>query len=366
MRFTTSRETLLACLERIGAIVERTQTMPVLSNVLLDCQEDGSLCATTTDMEIDMIARTAVEVTTPGRITVSAKKLIDILKALQDGTAVHVDVPDHRMVVTAGRSRFMLATLPADMFPTGDDRGDMTRIALTNASLKHIIGKASFAMANQDARHFLNGMLLEIGTDQIVGVATDGHRLSMASTPSGTNETRAMILPRKAVLTIDRLIDGSDDELNIVLGERHIRFEMTNLVFTTRLIDGRFPEFRAVIPPQTIPNAVQANVTQMRAALQRLAILADGKTGGIRLELKPDQIRLQSNNPEQEEAVEIVDAQYQGQPMVLGFCVKYLLDVLSVIGSEEFRLAAQNGDTSARVYDLDDESVTHVLMPLRL
>ena len=250
MKFTISREALLRPLTLVAGVVERRQTLPVLSNVLIQVEGD-QVALTGTDLEVELVGRTvASQVDQPGAATVPARKLMDICKSLPDQSDIQLAVEDGRAVLRSGRSRFTLSTLPVAEFPNIEDADGSQELSVPRGTLKHLIESTSFAMAQQDVRYYLNGMLLEIQSNLLRTVATDGHRLAMCSRPVevAVSQAQKLIVPRKGILELSRLLDDSDEPVSLTLGATHVRAHTGDFTFTSKLIDGKFPDYGRVIP----------------------------------------------------------------------------------------------------------------------
>jgi DNA polymerase III subunit beta len=366
MKFSAPREEILKPLQAVIGVVERRQTMPILSNVLLTLR-DGTLSVTATDLEVELRAQTEVESESGGEITVPGRKLHDIVRALPDGAKVQVALGGERLTVKAGRSRFTLSTLRAADFPSVEEIAVQQTLTLKADELRSLLEKTQFSMAQQDVRYYLNGLLLEAEGKVLRGVATDGHRLALAEIDLGSSATRnqQVIVPRKGVLELMRLLEG-DGEVKIVLGANHARVEVAAKRFTSKLIDGRFPEYGRVVPKDP-RNVVIADRDLLRHALQRAAILSNEKYRGVRLELAAGSITIQANNPEQEEAEETLEVEYSGDAMEIGFNVNYLLDALGAVESEQVRLAVSDPNASCLIQAPDGAMKSqYVVMPMRL
>jgi len=346
-------------------VVERRQTMPILSNVLIGV-EGGRLRVTATDLEVEMVADAEVEAESGGDVTVPGRKLHEIFRALPEGAKVEVALAGERLTVKAGRSRFTLSTLRAADFPTVEEIAAKQKLTVTQKDLRALIGKTHFSMAQQDVRYYLNGLLLETERKTLRAVATDGHRLALSELELGTPAARdeQVIVPRKGVLELNRLLDG-DGEVSIALGTNHVRVEIDGIRLTSKLIDGRFPEYARVIPNQP-RNVITANQALLREALQRTAILSNEKYRGVRLELSQNTVVLQANNPEQEEAVETLEVDYTGEAMEIGFNVNYLLDALAAVESEQVELGVTDANSSCLIREPGVDRTKFVVMPMRL
>ena len=365
MKFSAARETLLKPLQTVVGVVERRQTMPILSNVLLSTQ-GTKLSITATDLEVEMVAEAEVKGDSGGDITVPGRKLHDIFRALPEGTSVEFNLNGDRLTIKAGRSRFTLSTLRAADFPTIDEIGAKQTLRLNKPDLRRLVEKTHFSMAQQDVRYYLNGLLLETDKKRLRAVATDGHRLALSEVDLLGPATRdeQLIVPRKGVLELSRLLDG-DGEVEVALGANHIRVQLDGVRLTSKLIDGRFPEYSRVVPSQP-KNIIKADRNLFRQALQRTAILSNEKYRGVRLELSPNSVVLQANNPEQEEAVETLEVEYAGDAMEIGFNVNYLLDALAAVDSEQVEFGVTDGNSSCLIREPGTDRTKFVVMPMRL
>ena len=365
MKFTAAREALLKPLQAVIGVVERRQTMPILSNVLI-IAKDGQLSVTATDLEVELVAQTEVKSESDGEITVSGRKLLDICRALPEGSEVNVSLSGEKLGVRAGRSKFNLVTLPAAEFPVVEDIKAGQTITVSQASLARLIEKTHFSMAQQDVRYYLNGMLLETSGKHLRAVATDGHRLALCQADLDGNdfEEQQVIVPRKGVLELQRLMSGEGD-LNIELGSNHIRIQLEGIRFTSKLIDGRFPEYDRVIPKES-SNELKADRTEFKNALQRTAILSNEKYRGIRLVIRDSGVMLQAHNPEQEEAEEELAVEYAGEDIEIGFNVNYLLDALGAVEGDDVTLSVQDSNSSCLIRQPGNDDCTFVVMPMRL
>ncbi len=365
MQFLISREALLKPLQLVAGIVERRQTQPILSNVLLVLR-DGRLALTCTDNEVELVGRVPVdEQQQAGEITVPARKLVDICKSLPDNANINLCTDNQKMIIKSGRSRFTLSTLPAGDFPCAEDNANTLRFALQQGQLKRLIDAVAFSMAQQDVRYYLNGMLLEVASDHVRSVATDGHRLALCtlSVPVEGTALRQAILPRKGVLELARFLNDSE-QVNIMLGSNHLRAQTEEFTFTTKLLDGKFPDYERVLP-RGGANTIITDRQALRSAFARASILSSEKYRGVRLLLENNQLTLTANNPEQEEAEESLLIDYSGAHLELGFNVSYLVDVLGVLTSSNVRITLGDSNSSALMESSEGSDALYVVMPMR-
>jgi DNA polymerase-3 subunit beta len=365
MKLTAEREKLLAPLQAVIGVVERRQTMPVLANVLLSVQS-GRLSITATDLEVELVAGTDVSAEITGDITVPGRKFLDILRALPDKVPVSLTLEGEKVVIKAGRSRFSLATLPAAEFPVIDDINSQQVVQMPRKELLRLLVKTHFSMAQQDVRYYLNGMLLEIDGLSLRAVATDGHRLALCETALGAKAKTAqqVIVPRKGVLELQRVLT-EEGTAEIAIGTNHVRAQIGDVRFTSKLIDGRLPEYSRVIPAAAA-HAIHADRDVLRQALQRTAILSNEKYRGIRITVKKHLLTVQAHNPEQEEAEEEIEVGYDGKDLEVGFNVNYLLEALAAIDGQEVELGLTDSNSSCLIRSPGTASARYVVMPMRL
>ena len=365
MKFTATREALLKPLQAVIGVVERRQTMPILANVLL-VAKDGQLAVTATDLEVELVAQADVEIEGAGDVTVPGRKLLDICKALPDGAELAIALSGEKLGIKSGRSKFTLTTLPAADFPTVEDINAGQTLSLPQATLCKLLDKTHFSMAQQDVRYYLNGLLIETDGEHLRAVATDGHRLALSQVQLDGKKMpeQQVIVPRKGVLELQRLMSGEGD-VDLQLGSNHVRIELEGIRFTSKLIDGRFPEYERVIPQDT-SNQLVADRDLLKGALQRTAILSNEKYRGIRLIIRESGVVLQAHNPEQEEAEEELEVKYNGDDIEIGFNVNYLLDALGAIESEEVTLSVVDSNSSCLLREPGKDDSKYVVMPMRL
>jgi DNA polymerase-3 subunit beta len=366
MKFSLSREALLKPLQLVVGVVERRQTLPILSNVLLTL--DGSrLAVTGTDLEVEIIGHAdVVSADEAGEVTVSARKLLDICRSLPEGANIKFSSSDGKAQVVSGRSRFTLATLPANEFPSVDNGENNIQFDIDAVILKNLIDATSFAMAQQDVRYYLNGMLWEVSANKLRAVATDGHRMALCDAECNIEvaELTKAILPRKGVIELSRLV-SDEGVVRVSMGSNHIRVDGSDYCFTSKLVDGAYPDYDRVLPKGG-DKLVEGNRAELKQAFGRTAILSNEKYRGVRIMLSNGAIKMVANNPEQEEAEEEVGVEYSGDELEIGFNVSYLLDVLNVLKGDAVRLTLSDSSSSALVEDAADGSAVYVVMPMRL
>ena len=368
MKFTVSREELLKPLQMVVGVVERRQTLPVLANVLVVLEGDR-LSLTGTDLEVEVVAR--VDLPQPGEsgeTTVPAKKFADICRSLPEDAQIHISEEDDKVVLRSGSSRFTLSTLPAGNFPNVEQGAGHYRFACSQAVVKQLIDSTSFAMAQQDVRYYLNGMLWEVAEQQLRCVATDGHRLAMCSKTLEIDpaaEKLQAIVPRKGILELSRMLQDEDASIEVVIGDKHMQVVTERFTFTSKLVDGKFPDYERVLP-RSGNNILFADRQALRQAFSRVAILSNEKYRGVRLTLSEGTVVLVANNPEQDEAEEQLAVDYTGDNLEIGFNIGYLLDVTAVLQSERIKMSLADANTSALIESPEDSEALYVIMPMRL
>ena len=370
MKFSIARDALIKPLNLVAGVVERRQTLPILSNVLL-VLEDKTLSLTGTDLEVELVGRVELEAAgVDGDVTVPARKLVDICKSLPEGSTIEFSLEAGKALVNAGRSRFILSTLPAADFPTVEAGAGSVGLSLDQSLVKQLIDSTAFAMAQQDVRYYLNGLYLEMLGGRLRVVATDGHRLALATGPALIEAAdTGVIIPRKGVLELSRLLDGTAP-LELAIGTNHIRAANEQFTFTSKLVDGKFPDYERVIP-KNADKSVVGERGELKQAFTRAAILSNEKYRGVRLKLSDNNLDITANNPEQEQAEELVGVQYSGAELEIGFNVSYLLDVLSVLEQPQVRLSLSDEASSALLENAEAPSEgeperLYVVMPMRL
>ncbi len=360
------RDALLKPLQAVSGIVERRQTLPILANILLE-QKDGRLFVTATDLEMQITAYSEFAGKQDQSITVAARKLQDLLRALPDDAVLNVDTAAGKMTVRAGRSRFNLQTLPAADYPRiGLAQEQLQTISLPQRDFRGLLKLAEFAMAQQDIRYYLNGMLLVIDKGSLQAVATDGHRLSYASlVVPGDYSRQEVILPRKTVLELGKLLEDSEAEVTIDVLANQVRFRFSNIELVSKVVDGKFPDYNRVIPSGH-SKQLDLSRTELLQALQRAAILSNEKFRGVRLVLGSDQLKIICTNSEQEEAEEELEVGYKGEALDIGFNITYLLDVLHNLAADQVVLALGDANSSALITMRERNDYKYVVMPMRI
>jgi DNA polymerase-3 subunit beta len=361
-----ARDALLRPLQAVSGIVERRHTLPILANVLLE-QKNGKLNVTATDLEMQITAVSELSGKEGQSTTVGARKLQDLLRALPDDASLNLDVAGSKMTVRAGRSRFNLQTLPAADYPRISLGAEQLQtLTLPQKDLRGLLKLAEFAMAQQDIRYYLNGMLLVVDGAALQAVATDGHRLSWASLAvEGSYNRQEVILPRKTVLELSKLLEDVDDHVTIDILANQARFRFGNVELVSKVVDGKFPDYNRVIPTGH-SKQIELRRGELLAALQRAAILSNEKFRGVRLVLGDNTLRIICTNSEQEEAEEEIEVPYKGDGLDIGFNITYLLDALQNLSSEQVRFAFGDANSSALVTMPDREDYKYVVMPMRI
>lgn len=366
MKFSIQRENLLKPLQAAINIVEKRNVIPILAHVLLRVQKDLTITATNSENEI--IATTNIDKHgKDGIVSVPARKLFEITRSLPEGSDIKLTQNGNRVVVNSARSRFVLSTLNAKEFPFIESDFTQDPIEIPQGILLRTLRRTNFAMAQQDVRYFLNGMLFEVNDNNLSVVATDGHRLAMASQKlAKTAVSSQVIVPRKAVLELMRMLQDSDDPVEVCVGTNHIRAMLPAFTFTSKLLDGLYPDYNCVIPSPPGDNVMVVDRDNFKQALSRAAILSNEKHRGVRLCFANNLLKIEANNPEQEQAEDEIEIEYSGQKMEIGFNVGYLLDVLNVIDSDKVEMRLSNANSSVLICDTANKDSTYVVMPIRL
>ncbi|WP_375207441.1 DNA polymerase III subunit beta [Hyphococcus sp.] len=371
MKVTIERSALSKALGHVQSVVERRNTIPILSNVLLQA-DGGALTLTATDLDIEISEEAPADVSAKGATTVSALTLFEIVKRLPDGAQVRLELSgdDGRLQVSSGRSQFALAVLPEDDFPSLSTDDLETRFSMPTADLRRLLGKARFAMSQEETRYYLNGVYLHAHDGEapaLRAAATDGHRLARidAPLPDGASAMPGVIVPRKAIAELTRLLEDAEENVEIAVSPAKIRFGFGAGYLTSKLIDGSFPDYERVIPKGNA-NVLRVETKDFSQAVDRVSTVSADRTRSVKLALEADRLRLTVNNPEAGSALEELSVDYGGDPLEIGFNARYLLDVAQQVDGETatFKLADPSSPTV--ILDEEDERALYVLMPLRV
>ncbi len=372
MQFEIAKDSLLKPLTAIGGVVEKRQTLPVLSNVLMKV-EGNTIRFTGTDLEVELtseVDQISNSEGINGAITLPARKLTDICKNLPDDAVIRFQLEEQRAIIRSGRSRFNLTTIPAEDFPALEDMEPLCQFTIQQQQLRNLLEKTQFCMANQDVRYYLNGLLFEISNGVLSSVATDGHRLAYMNVEGVDIDTNIqVIIPRKGVSELFRLLESSEQPSHIRLNQNFIQVQFGETTFSSKLIDGRFPDYTRVIPPiDSEDKVLMVDRELLRQSLIRTSVLSNEKFRGIRLNLSQNRLLLSINNPEQEEAEEELEIDYptdQGE-LEIGFNVSYMIDALGAITTEQVQLRFTNENNSCLILAQDGSGARYVVMPMRL
>jgi len=361
------RDDLLGPLSAVSGIIERRHTLPILSNVLIE-RSASALAFLATDIEIQIISRGSIEPAGEARaVTVGARKLVDILRALPEGAEVTLQQQDKRLLVKAGKSRFVLQTLPAEDFPRlAKPAGEAARFALPQKALRRLLGLVQYAMAQQDIRYYLNGLLMVVEDKSLKLIATDGHRLAFASMALESKLPRQeVIVPRKTVLELTKLLSDGEEEVRVELSATQASFAFGSVELVSKLVDGKFPDYTRVIPVGH-KNKLSIGREPLRQALLRAAILSNEKFRGVRWVLTDGSLKIVSSNTEQEEAEETLEVGYKGDALDIGFNVNYLLDVLNNVAGSDVECMFGDAASSALMSFPSEAEFKYVVMPMRI
>ncbi|WP_228243726.1 DNA polymerase III subunit beta [Porphyrobacter sp. GA68] len=378
MKATLERATLLRCLSHVQSVVERRNTIPILSNVLIDADADGSLKVMATDLDLQVVeTMKAASVEAPGAITVSAHLLFDIARKLPDGSQVGIETADNRMTVKAGRSRFQLPTLPRDDFPTIVEGDLPTSFTLPARTVAELIDRTRFAISTEETRYYLNGIFLHVsdgengGQPLLKAAATDGHRLARFTLPrpDGAEGMPDVIVPRKAVAELRKLLEEAlDGDVRVDLSPSKVRFTIGGeggVVLTSKLIDGTFPDYSRVIPTAN-DKLLRLDPKSFYQAVDRVATIATEKTRAVKMGLDADKVTLSVTSPDNGTAAEEVAAEYAADGFEIGFNANYLKDILSQIDSDVVEVHLADAGAPTLIRKDDKSAALYVLMPMRV
>lgn len=364
MRVKILREQLLKPLGLIANVVERRHTLPVLANALITVDDHG-VTLVGTDLEVELRINLPQITGEPGEITVPARKLFDICRALPAEAMLELRIEKDRAIIKSQSSRFTLSTMPSSDFPSIEASGWAEKLSLPQRQLRELLEHTQFCMAQQDVRYYLNGLLLEFTQQTLRAVATDGHRLALGQIEQTAPFDRQVIVPRKGVQEALRFLDGGDAMVDLLLSPNHIRFVVGGLSFTSKLIDGRFPDYNKVIP-RTHGHQIRIAREKLRETLARVAILSNEKYRGVRVGLAAGRLTITAHNPEHEEAQEEVEVEYTGPQLEIGFNVTYLIDAIAALQGAEVQLGVTDADSSGSLKDPGSDRYVYVVMPMRL
>lgn len=366
MKFIINRDALLPPLQQIVGVIEKKQTMPILSNVLMAI-EDNQLVMTGTDLEIQLVARIDLTSSETGAIAVPARKFLDICRLLPPGAEIRFEQQQEKVKITSQRSRFSLTCLPAEHYPEFSETVLDHEFSVNAGKFKRALDKTLFCMANQDVRYYLNGLLLHLSNTRLKLVASDGHRLAIYEDHiDQKSEVEArIILPRKGIIELSRLIDDPDAELQIRFSSNSIKIHCKNLIFSAKLVDSKYPDFGKVFQ-QTFFSPIHVQKQSLKEALTRVAILANEKYKGVTLDIQPGSLRLSAHNPEQDEAEEALAIEYHDEPLTISFNALYLLDAVSNLDSELAVFTIASDASSCFIDEPDEQPYQFIVMPMKL
>ena len=370
MIISIQREKLIDPLKQMVGVSEKKQTMPILGNVLLR-SGGGSLLLVASDLEVEVSTSISHETEDKVDTTLPARKLLDILKSLPGSDLVKIEVNETKAVIKSGKSKFTLATLPGPEFPYKEEINEF-KFTVSAPDLDGLIGQTGFSMATQDARHFLNGMFLEVSKNKLTVVATDGHRLSMSSaeTKNPTDEPVSCIIPRKCITEIKRILttfkDNKENMVEFMVTDREIIIKIDGFTIKSKLIEGNYPDYKKVFP-ESLPHKLTANKQDLKSALQRMSILSNEQFKGVKLTLNKTDITLSTNNPSLEEGEDSIPCEYSGENFDIGFNLSYLLEVIDVISSDNIEIQLNNADSGCLISSKDEASMNkYIIMPMRV
>ena len=368
MKFTTEKNEIVDALQMGASIAERRQTIPILANLRIVAR-DGKVEITATDLEIQIKTLTEVKkVVEEGEITVSARKMSELCRSLPDNEALEFDLNNGKLTVSSKNFHADFATISALDFPELESKEETNSLSISSSALQRLLNKTAFCMASQDVRYYLNGLLVEYKGGEVNAVATDGHRLALATSPLDktiTIDGERQILPRKAVLELSKILRQENEDIKITFGNSSLSIQDENLDFSTKLIDGKFPEYEKVLPSGD-PNSLEVSKESLQSALSRASVLSNEKYRGVRFALDKNTLKLTANNPEKESAEELLDVNYNGNPMEIGFNIGYLLDVLGTIETDNVELNFYGEESSCLIREPGNLAEVYVIMPMRL
>jgi DNA polymerase III subunit beta len=367
MKATIERATLLKSLSHVQSVVERRNTIPILSNVLIEARDDNSIRLMATDLDLQVDESVPANVEQPGATTVPAHTLFDIVRKLPEGSQVELNVAEGKMHLSAGRSRFHLSTLPRDDFPVISEGELPTRFELPAATLRQIIDKTRFAISSEETRYYLMGIFLHVADDQLKAAATDGHRLArvVIAKPDGADGMPDVIVPRKCVAELRKLLEEVEGTVEVTLSATKIRFGLGSAVLTSKLIDGTFPDYNRVIPTAN-DKLLKLDPKSFSAGVDRVSTIASEKTRAVKMSVDRDKVTLSVTSPESGTATEEVPADYGADSLEIGFNARYLLDILHEIDGDTVEVHLADAAAPTLLRENDKSNALYVLMPMRV
>jgi DNA polymerase-3 subunit beta len=367
MKATIERATLLKSLSHVQSVVERRNTIPILSNVLIEAREDGSIRLMATDLDLQVDESVPANVATPGATTVSAHTLFDIVRKLPEGSQVELNAAEGKMQLSAGRARFNLSTLPRDDFPVIAEGELPTRFELPAATLRQIIDKTRFAISTEETRYYLMGIFLHVADDALKAAATDGHRLARVTVakPDGADGMPDVIVPRKCVAELRKLLDELEGTVEVSMSPTKIRFGLGSAVLTSKLIDGTFPDYNRVIPTGN-DKLLKLDPKSFAQGVDRVSTIASEKTRAVKMTVDRDKVTLSVTSPESGTATEEIAADYGSDTIEIGFNARYLLDILGEIDGDTVEVHLADAAAPTLLRENDSSSALYVLMPMRV
>jgi DNA polymerase III subunit beta len=370
MIISIQREKLINPLKQMVGVSEKKQAMPILGNILLRSKK-GSLLIVSSDLEVEVSTLIQYETGESFDTTLPARKFLDILKSLPGSDLVEIDVSETKATIKSGKSKFTLATIPGSEFPYKEEINEF-KFNVSAVDLDNLISQTGFSMATQDARHFLNGMFLEVSKNKLTVVATDGHRLSMSSaeTTNSTDDPVSCIIPRKCIIEIKRILttfkDNKENLVEFQVTNREIIIKIDGFIVKSKLIEGNYPDYKKVFP-ESLPHKLTANKQDLKSALQRMSILSSDQFKGVKLSLNKTDIKLSTNNPSLEEGEDSIPCEYSGESFDVGFNLSYLLEVIDVISSDNIEIQLNNADSGCLISSKDETSMNkYIIMPMRV
>jgi DNA polymerase III subunit beta len=367
MKATIERATLLKSLSHVQSVVERRNTIPILSNVLIEAREDGSIRLMATDLDLQVDESVPANVTTAGATTVSAHTLFDIVRKLPEGSQVELNAAEGKMQLSAGRARFNLSTLPRDDFPVIAEGDLPTRFELPAATLRQIIDKTRFAISTEETRYYLMGIFLHLADDQLKAAATDGHRLARVTVakPDGADGMPDIIVPRKCVAELRKLLEELEGTVEVSMSPTKIRFGLGSAVLTSKLIDGTFPDYNRVIPTAN-DKLLKLDPKSFAQGVDRVSTIASEKTRAVKMNVDRDKVTLSVTSPESGTATEEIAADYGADGIEIGFNARYLLDILGEIDGDTVEVHLADAAAPTLLRENDKSPALYVLMPMRV